>query len=107
MAGNFISGSNTRAYAAAGYVSYQATEKMKLNGRVDYTNADDGTWFASTTAGKHNELISVTGTLDYSLWENVLSRAELRWDHGLSGARPFGVSDKNAITLAANIVYKF
>ena len=98
---------NNRAYALAGYVSYQATEKLKLNGRADYTNADDGTWFASTKAGKHNELFSVTGTLDYSLWENVLSRAELRWDHGMNGARPFGVSDKNAITLAANIVYKF
>ncbi|MBM3838324.1 MAG: hypothetical protein FJ398_10225 [Verrucomicrobia bacterium] len=100
-----------RAYAVAGYLSYQCTEKLKLNGRVDYTNADDGTWYASAgagqAAGSHNELLAVTATVDYSLWANVLSRAELRWDHGLGGARPFGVSDKNAITLAANIVYKF
>ncbi|MBI2948592.1 MAG: outer membrane beta-barrel protein [Verrucomicrobia bacterium] len=100
-----------RAYAIAGYLSYQCTEKLKLNSRVDYTNADDGTWYASAAAGKaagsHNELLSVTGTLDYALWANVLSRAEIRWDHALNGARPFAVADKNAITLAANIVYKF
>lgn len=107
-----IAGPNgDRAYAIAGYVSYQCTEKLKLNGRVDYTNADDGTWFASAGAGKpagtHNKLMSYTGTIDYALWGNVLSRAELRWDHALNGAQPFGNGDKNAITLAANIVYKF
>jgi predicted porin len=100
---------NNRAYAIAGYLAYQCTEKLKLNGRFDYTNGDDGTWYESARAGTHNELFAVTGTVDYSLWANVLSRAELRWDHGLSGARPFGGTgkDKNAITLAANIVYKF
>ena len=103
--------SGDRAYAVAGYISYQATEKLKLNGRVDFTNADDGTWYASAAAGKaagtHNELIAYTATVDYSLWANVLSRAELRYDHALNGAKPFGTADKNAITLAANIVYKF
>ena len=100
-----------RAYAIAGYVSYQAQEKMKLNARVDYTNGDDNTWFDSTKAGgkkgKRNELLGVTATVDYSLWANVLSRAEVRWDHSLNGLEPFGTSDKNAVTVAANIIYKF
>jgi hypothetical protein len=107
----FAAAADNRAYAVAGYISYQATEKLKLNGRADFTNGDDGTWFASAaaggTAGQHNELFSVTGTVDYSLWDNVLSRAEVRWDHAGNGTRPFGSADKNAITLAANIVYKF
>ncbi len=37
---------------------------------------------------------------------NVISRAELRWDHSLKD-KPYGYSDKNAVTLAANVIYKF
>jgi hypothetical protein len=95
---------DNRAYALAGYVSYQATEKMRINGRVDYTNADDGIWGLVGTG--HEELFSVTGTLDYSLWANVLSRAEVRWDTTVNDEKAFA-GKENAVTVAANIVYKF
>ena len=107
---NDLGGIDNRAYAVAGYLSYQATEKMRINGRVDYTNADDGIFYASATAGNHNELFSVTGTLDYSLWANVLSRLEVRWDKALNGESIYAGSvptKENAVTVAANIVYKF
>jgi hypothetical protein len=116
-----------RAYALAGYASYAVTEKMRANARIDYLNADAGTFYGFAGAGgytpgdieatgfgvagvnsHHEELLATTFTLDYSLWENVLTRAELRWDHSLNGDRPFGNGDeKNAVTLTANIVYKF
>lgn len=96
---------NNRAYALAGYVSFQATEKMRVNGRVDYTNADDGIWTSAN--GAHDELLGVTATLDYTLWANVLSRAEVRWDHSTNGEGVFNRGEKNAVTVAANIVYKF
>ncbi|MDA1277329.1 MAG: outer membrane beta-barrel protein [Verrucomicrobia bacterium] len=96
---------NNRAYALAGYISFQATEKMRVNGRVDYTNADDGIW--TSRNGAHDELLGVTATLDYSLWANVLSRAEVRWDHSTNGEGVFNRGEKNAVTVAANIVYKF
>ncbi|HKS35835.1 MAG TPA: outer membrane beta-barrel protein, partial [Verrucomicrobiae bacterium] len=94
------------AYAIAGYGSFQASEKWKLNARVDYTTGSDGTWFASPT-GQQNELGAFTLTADYALWANVISRAEFRWDHSFNGDRPYGITDKNALTLAANVIYKF
>lgn len=104
------------AYAVAVYTSWQATEKMKFNARLDYTTGTDGTWFDGGTSGisdKQNELFSATLTADYALWANVITRAELRWDRSLSGDRPYGAhpthigGDRNAVTLAANIIYKF
>ena len=60
-----------------------------------------------------NELFSITFTADYALWKNLISRAEFRWDTALTGDRPFGGttagagSDKNAVSLTANLVYMF
>jgi len=117
--GEFASGS-PYAHAWALYTSFQATEKLSLHARGEYLSAS-GPGF---TAG-NNEIISLTGTLQYDLWANVLSRLEVRWDHlagdgemsgfgGLlvsPGGGGSGVSssgDKhNAVMVAANIIYKF
>jgi len=111
---NAVTPGSNWAYAIAGYGSYQASEKWKLNARIDYTTGSDGTWFNAGVVGagtgvsdKQNMLGSFTLTADYALWANVISRAELRWDHSLTGDRPYGISDRNAFTLAANVVYKF
>lgn len=101
------------ATAIAGYLSYQATEKLKLNDRVDYLTGSDGTLginVGGPGSDKQPEIISNTVTLDYSLWANVISRAEFRWDHSMTGDRLYGRGagdQKNAFTLAANIIYKF
>jgi hypothetical protein len=96
-----------RAYALAGYLSYAVTEKFRANARVDYLNADAGTFYAYGD-GNHEKLLASTLTLDYSLWDNVITRAEFRWDHSLNSDRPYGNGDeKNAYTLTGNIVYKF
>jgi hypothetical protein len=107
------------AYALAGYVSLQASEKWKFNARLDYTRGSDGTyydaggtWFAGAytpngLSDVQNEFFATTLTADYALWANVISRFELRWDHSTSGDAPFGDSDVNAVTIAANVIYKF
>lgn len=103
------------ANAVAVYLSAKATDKLKVNLRADYTTATDGTYYASAAGNVNdprNELFAVTTTLDYSLWANVITRLEFRWDTALTGggagvSRPFGVSDKNAMTVAANVIYKF
>jgi hypothetical protein len=105
------------AYSVAGYLSYSPKDaKWKVNDRVDYANADPGTFYAPGEPGvsavnpNREHLLSNTLTLDYSLWENVITRGEFRWDHSLNGDQPFGGTDnpmKNAYILAANIVYKF
>jgi hypothetical protein len=108
----------TYANATALYVMYQATEKLKLNTRLDYTSATGGYYYenggsATTVHSGNDQLGSLTFTADYSLWKNVVSRAELRWDHSFDGTGPFGgvvagvPHDKNAVSLALNIVYLF
>jgi len=105
------------ANAAAVYVTYQATEKLKLNTRADYTSSTDGFWYTTgkpvTDNDRRNELFGLTFTSDYSLWDNVVTRLEARWDSALTGgpgAKPYGLAangDKNAISLALNVIYKF
>jgi len=93
------------AYAAALYLSY-GMDKWKANLRADYAQGTDGT-FGYSSPGDRNELGSLTATLEYDLWENVLTRVEGRWDRALGGDLPFGMADENAFTLALNAIYKF
>jgi hypothetical protein len=102
------------AYAVAGYAKYQATEKLSFANRFEYANGAPGTWVGYATREK---LLADTFTVDYSLWANVVTRAEFRWDHYAGGAQnwyPFSVDpnptdtgDKNAYSLALNVIYKF
>jgi hypothetical protein len=94
---------DARVYGA--YVSFQATEKLSLHGRVEYADVDNV--FGS-------DIFALTGTIQYDLWKNVLSRLEVRWDHDASGNESFGgetvaggPDKKNFYTVAANLVYKF
>lgn len=99
------------ANAFAAYLSFQATEKLKLNTRGDIAWGSDTIYGydsgAAGTAGGVNQLFSLTTTADYSLWKNVISRAEFRWDHCMTGDKPFAIEDKNAISLGLNIIYMF
>jgi len=52
-------------------------------------------------------LFALTGTADYALWANVLSRLELRWDTALNDDSPFGDEDENAISITGNVVFVF
>lgn len=110
---NQVTPGSNWAYALAGYLSWQTTEKLRLNGRIDYTQGSDGTWYlGGGNYGTQNELISYTLTADYFLWANVITRGEVRWDHAMDGTKPFGgVSgpggDKNALTAALNVIYRF
>ena len=68
-------------------------------------------------AGLPSEVIALTGTVQYDLWKNVLSRVEFRWDHQLDGIghaygsltrrMPSVAARRNAYELIANIIYKF
>jgi len=113
------------AQAVGLYASLQATEKLSFHVRGEWADLTDG----YATGGKFNtgvgsvggipsEVLALTGTIQYDLWANVLSRLEIRWDDAISGPRPFGGStagtggpgtanEKNAVLIAANIIYKF
>lgn len=99
---------NADVNTLAGYASFQATEKLSLHGRFEWVHLDSDQPF-----GVHNEVYSTTGTVQYDLWANVLTRLEFRWDH-MDQGEAFGASDAggnatraNAFLVALNVIYKF
>lgn len=95
------------ANAAAVYASYRLTEKLTLHGRGEYATSDMNLLGAS-------KVVAATGTLQYDLWKNVLSRLEFRWDHAADGSLAYGgvnpgdaPTRKNSYILMANVIYKF
>jgi hypothetical protein len=99
--------SDPSASAFALYANYQVNDKLSFNGRGELLEDNN----AGFTAGPG--VYELTFTTDYKLWENVLSRVELRWDHsqiakaydntstGVVGAH------QNAYMLALNLIYQF
>lgn len=126
-----------QTWSLAGYASYQATEKLSFHGRLEFFKDSAGFFNTyavdsngGTDVGQNNpaRTMAMTGTVQYDLWKNVLSRVELRWDHSMTGMGVWGGSvpnataaanlagggtaagagtQKNEWLLAANIVYKF
>jgi len=100
--------------AWAVYATYQLTEKMSINGRGEYFSQSS---FLGGV-GLPDKIFALTGTLQYDLWKNVLSRVEIRWDHQAGGPTPpgggglFGGSFTangvhNSFIFLANVAYKF
>jgi len=107
------------------YVSYQATDKLALHGRIEYVSGDSGLYDyygddgSMNTAGLYTdwnqELLGLTATLDYNLWDNVISRLEARWDQQMDdnpdafrspGGATVGSTD-DIFTLTMNVIYNF
>jgi hypothetical protein len=105
---------NDSIWVAGAYLSYQATDKLSLNVRAENYGAESAGASTGVPAEGHN-VQELTGTLEYKLWENVLSRLEVRWDHAPSkawdnshdGSFPYGPIHENEVLLAANLVYQF
>jgi hypothetical protein len=79
----------------ATYASYKLTEKISLHGRFEYFSlsrpiSTELNSISSTPLGIASKITSLTGTLQYDLWKNIVSRLELRWDHAADGSTPFG-----------------
>ena len=108
------------------YASLQATEKLSLHLRGEYAETDT-TLLGGTgnLSGGNSKFLALTSTLQYDLWNNVISRLEIRWDHQAGdgdmdgwgnapsvseslGSSPSGAGTKqNNVLIAANIIYKF
>lgn len=128
-----FSGDNGYANVLAGYLSVQVTPKLSLHGRAEYAWTDTALLGSPANLdGGNTEVFALTGTLQYDLWRNVLSRIEVRWDHqagdgdmigyggpiggfgggGFGGALaqqppPPEGSKRNSVLIAANIIYFF
>lgn len=124
---DFDLGNDDYANALALYTSFQVTEKLSLHARGEYA------WTSSDIYGQigfidngNSEIFALTGTLQYDLWRNVLSRIEVRWDHlagdgqmtrfggeplgvggGGNGGSVFNPGERNHVLVSANIIYQF
>jgi len=103
-----------------GYVAYKATEKATVAVRGEYAKGDYLGALADANNGTLgnplHRVTALTGTFQYDLWKNVISRLELRWDHAADGNKAFGGNGalgtvapdkKNEFTIAANLIYRF
>ena len=91
------------------YSSYQVTDKLSLNARGEYVDGQSAGFGATDNIYPLSDGYELTLTVQYNLWANVLSRAEVRWDHsshGLGVNSP-GTSEANAYLFALNLVYQF
>jgi hypothetical protein len=111
--------------AVAGYASYQLTGDLSLHGRAEYASLSRNLATAGQLTGSGlgvpSKVFSLTGTVQYDLWKNVISRLEFRWDHAADGRPDFGGTSaapitpattatgtlKNAFMVAANVIYRF
>lgn len=123
----------------AAYASLRLSEKASVHVRGEYArgaglgaladafNGTGGVDFSGGTGAvigsPLRKVIAVTGTLQYDLWQNVISRLEVRWDHqadggpnALGGANAFDPvtlgtdatnTKKNEVMVAANLIFKF
>jgi len=100
---------NDSGWVGGLYASVQATDKLSFNFRGEYFDLEGSPTTAGPvyfgTNGKGEEL---TATVAYSLWANVTSRVEFRWDHADSGgAFSNNGSNADSFLLAANLIYSF
>jgi hypothetical protein len=92
------------------YATVKATDKLSFNARGEYVNGEDHYNRYYNTAS--DDGFELTGTVEYDLWVNVISRLELRWDHSSHAHMDFtgsgdGLDHKNAVGFYANVIYKF
>lgn len=107
---DYAAGQDANAYhatAAALYASVQLDQKFSVHARAEYYQGSKEVFASGLT-----EAYALTGTLQYDLWANVLSRLEIRWDHSLDGDGYGGSTVgapqlKNAVLVALNVIYKF
>jgi hypothetical protein len=93
--------------------------KVSFHLRGEYANTDTGLLGSGANLpGGNSEVVSATATIQYDLWQNVLSRLEFRWDHlaGDDSMTPYGGKLENGetsgslhnyYTIALNLIYKF
>jgi hypothetical protein len=115
-----VHGMDGETWAVSGYASYQATEKLSFHGRLEYLRDRGAQKFFTTdptdpaASTNPDRTMGLTGTIQYDLWKNVLSRLEIRWDKSLTGTGVWGGTStdtpgtlRNEVMMLANITYKF
>ena len=106
-----VSGDTGDSYVYGLYATFDISEQMRVSGRAEYVDSDPSTGISGLGDQRIGSLV---GTLDYKLWDNVLTRAEIRWDHDLEGdnggtawTSVSGKPVKDVVQFVVNVVYSF
>jgi hypothetical protein len=90
------------------YGTYTASDKLTFNARAEFADQSGGAATGAVLGFTSNYGEEFTATAQYSLWANVLSRVELRWDHAdIASYTEGGNPLKNALFAGAELVYTF
>ncbi len=105
---NYNNDGHVDVYTAALYATWKATDKLSLSARGEYVHVKSvsGYTYEPGYTYSYNSNFdgwSLTGTLQYDLWANVISRLEVRYDKANDNV----VAHTESIGLYANIIYKF
>jgi hypothetical protein len=104
---NLNDNGHTDVWTAALYATWKATDKLSLSARGEYVKGKIVTGYSVAGDGYHYnynaEGWALTGTLQYDLWANVISRLEVRYDKANNDI----INHTESIGLYANIIYKF
>ena len=101
-------------YGAALYAQYKLTKVITLAGRGEYLHSDAnaGKFGAGGITGadgvftpSSQDDYSLTATLSFAVWDNLLTRAEYRFDDLSGGTTGVGSTTQNEVSLEA--VYSF
>ena len=103
------------------YATYKATDKLSFSARGEYVDSD--VVAAGFPSSDNPDWMELTGTMEYDLWANVISRLEIRYDHVLDNRQylsdalgyavggdsetPYALNNWSSIGVYANIIYKF
>jgi len=99
------------------YATYKATDKLSFNARGEYVysnyNSQGIDYRVHYSDCHEGDGFELTGTVEYDLWANVISRLEVRWDHinqdwiggGTDGY--YELDNRDSVGFYANIIYKF
>lgn len=89
-------GTNPNALGIALGSRLGLTDKMGIAGRFEWMNVDDG--FGALGGGlADDDYITLTGTVDYMLVENLVAKLEVKWDH-TDDTNPFdGGTDRKSV----------
>lgn len=103
-------GSDVDGFGVAWAGRYALTDRAGAAARFEYATLDN--FFGSGT--DLDSLISLTGTLDYLLTNNLMLRGELRWDNADVGGGPNNVfidnddfTEANQVVGLLEVIYKF
>lgn len=92
------------------YNTIKASDKLSFNSRAEYWEVD----VKSNASLGSSAGVSLTETVQYDLWANVVSRLEVRYDKVMTGdygihVLPTGVqvTSLDSVGIYANLIYKF